>query len=105
MSDSDTGTKAPRKAASGDPAGEQPAPGENPAAPLENGTAKRRAGGISARMRDVAKRAGVSTLTVSRALRDPERVSADRKRVGVGKSVSVRVNHGGCRILTKKKNT
>jgi LacI family gluconate utilization system Gnt-I transcriptional repressor len=44
--------------------------------------AKRRGGGGSARMRDVAKRAGVSTMTVSRALSEPAKVSPEmRERV------------------------
>jgi hypothetical protein len=35
---------------------------------------KKRISGNSARMRDVAKRAGVSTMTVSRALNEPSKV-------------------------------
>src|SRR3984957_15103332 len=43
---------------------------------------KKRMGGGSARMRDVAKRAGVSTMTVSRAMNEPGKVSAEmRERV------------------------
>lgn len=43
---------------------------------------KKRIGGGSARMRDVAKRAGVSTMTVSRALNEPAKVSLEmRERV------------------------
>jgi LacI family gluconate utilization system Gnt-I transcriptional repressor len=38
---------------------------------------KKRISGNSARMRDVAKRAGVSTMTVSRALNEPSKVSAE----------------------------
>jgi LacI family transcriptional regulator, gluconate utilization system Gnt-I transcriptional repressor len=44
--------------------------------------AKKRIAGAGARMRDVAKRAGVSTMTVSRALNEPSRVSDEmRERV------------------------
>ena len=44
--------------------------------------AKRRVGGGNARMRDVAQRAGVSTMTVSRALSEPGKVSLEmRERV------------------------
>jgi hypothetical protein len=43
---------------------------------------KKRISGNSARMRDVAKRAGVSTMTVSRALNEPSKVSPEmRERV------------------------
>jgi len=43
---------------------------------------KKRMSGGGARMRDVAKRAGVSTMTVSRALNEPSKVSDEmRERV------------------------
>ena len=41
---------------------------------------KKRISGNSARMRDVAKRAGVSTMTVSRALNEPSKVSAEMRK-------------------------
>ena len=45
-------------------------------------SSRRRLGGGTARMRDVAKRAGVSTMTVSRALSDAGNVSEEmRQRV------------------------
>lgn len=42
--------------------------------------AKRRQGGAAVRMRDVAEAAGVSLMTVSRALRHPERLSEETRR-------------------------
>lgn len=48
----------------------------------ETRTPRRRIGGSGAKMRDVAERAGVSPMTVSRALSTPDRVSAEmRERV------------------------
>ena len=45
-------------------------------------TPRRRLGGSGAKMRDVAERAGVSPMTVSRALNTPDKVSAEmRERV------------------------
>lgn len=41
---------------------------------------RRRLGGRSVRMRDVASAAGVSLMTVSRALREPERLSEETRR-------------------------
>jgi LacI family gluconate utilization system Gnt-I transcriptional repressor len=56
---------------------------------------KKRIAGASARMRDVAKRAGVSTMTVSRALSEPSKVSAEmRERViRVVKEIGYLPNH------------
>src|SRR5258706_13853458 len=53
------------------------------AMPSDSKGRKRGRGATTARMRDVAHRAGVSVMTVSRTLNDPDKVSEEmRRRVG-----------------------
>src|SRR5215470_11974143 len=63
--------------------------------------------GVSARMRDVAKRAGVSTMTVSRALKEPSKVSTDmRERVlSAVKEIGYLPNHLASSLSSNRSTT
>ena len=63
--------------------------------------------GTSARMRDVAKRAGVSTMTVSRALNEPSKVSAAmRERVlSAVKEIGYLPNHLASSLSSNRSTT
>src|SRR5438552_2884472 len=50
--------------------------------PSDSKVRKRGRGATTSRMRDVAHRAGVSVMTVSRTLNDPDKVSAEMRRRG-----------------------
>lgn len=63
--------------------------------------------GMSARMRDVAKRAGVSTMTVSRALSEPGKVSTEmRERVlSAVKEIGYLPNHLASSLSSNRSTT
>lgn len=63
--------------------------------------------GMSARMRDVAKRAGVSTMTVSRALNEPGKVSTEmRERVlSAVKEIGYLPNHLASSLSSNRSTT
>lgn len=63
--------------------------------------------GTSARMRDVAKRAGVSTMTVSRALNEPSKVSSEmRERVlSAVKEIGYLPNHLASSLSSNRSTT
>jgi LacI family gluconate utilization system Gnt-I transcriptional repressor len=66
-----------------------------------------RIGGNSARMRDVAKRAGVSTMTVSRALNAPDKVSAEMRErvVRAVKEIGYLPNHLASSLSSNRSTT
>ena len=68
---------------------------------------RRRIGGSGARMRDVAERAGVSPMTVSRALSTPDRVSAEMRErvVQAVKEIGYLPNHLASSLSSNRSTT
>ena len=68
---------------------------------------RRRVGGTGARMRDVAQRAGVSPMTVSRALSTPERVSPEMRErvVRAVKEIGYLPNHLASSLSSNRSTT
>ena len=73
----------------------------------ETKTPRRRIGGNSARMRDVANKAGVSPMTVSRVLSTPDRVSAEMRErvVKAVKEIGYLPNHLASSLSSNRSTT
>src|SRR5882724_9088825 len=73
--------------------------------PSDSKVRKRGRGATTSRMRDVAHRAGVSVMTVSRTLNDPDKVSAEmRRRVGAAVSELGYVHNRLARSLSSNRS-